>query len=329
MANFNKINIDGVPYDVEDTTARDSVAAESTARQQADTQLQQADTQLQQAITLEETAREQADTQLGQQISEETEAREQADAQLQQQIAGIDLYFPRVDLYSSVATSSSDPTTRTFTRVHFPSYTSLTLIPTGSLPSGPYNNCLYCLNQNAGMYTAMCNASLSGAYKLNGVEYPDRFTDGEAWSYMVLENGRFKQFVNKTDTSATQLMTMGDTIFGAWSPIILNGSKYDQSVYSSSGKYDEIVNHRHPRTVIASDGTSFDIIWFHGTLLGADGYTYDEMYSALSEFGYSWAYNLDGGGSCFGAVMDCPFTTCTDYNNPYYRPVPTLLGVKK
>lgn len=35
MANFNKINIDGVPYDVEDTTARNSVTEEAEARAQA------------------------------------------------------------------------------------------------------------------------------------------------------------------------------------------------------------------------------------------------------------------------------------------------------
>lgn len=70
MANFNKINIDGVPYDVEDTTARNSVAEEAEAREQA--------------ISAETTARQQADTQLGQRITEETTARQQADAELQQ-----------------------------------------------------------------------------------------------------------------------------------------------------------------------------------------------------------------------------------------------------
>lgn len=90
MASFNKINIDGVPYDVEDTTARNSVAEEAAAREQAiaaeTAARQQADTQLQNAIDLEETARKQADTQLQNAIDQEETAREQADAQLQQSI---------------------------------------------------------------------------------------------------------------------------------------------------------------------------------------------------------------------------------------------------
>lgn len=82
MANFNKINIDGVPYDVEDTTARDSVAEEADAREQAVTQLEQ-------QISEETTARQQAVTQLGRQISAEATAREQADSELQAAIKDI------------------------------------------------------------------------------------------------------------------------------------------------------------------------------------------------------------------------------------------------
>lgn len=93
MASFNKINIDGVPYDVEDTTARNSVAEEADVREQtisAETAArQQADTQLGQQIAAETEARKQADTQLGQQISAETKAREQADTQLQQAIENV------------------------------------------------------------------------------------------------------------------------------------------------------------------------------------------------------------------------------------------------
>lgn len=83
MAEFDKINIDAVSYNVKDTTARQQIADEITAREHADTQLQQAITAEQnarkQAITAEQTAREQA-------ITAEQTAREQADKKLQNDI---------------------------------------------------------------------------------------------------------------------------------------------------------------------------------------------------------------------------------------------------
>ena len=42
MAEFDKINIDAVSYNVKDTTARQQIADEIAARENADTQLQQA-----------------------------------------------------------------------------------------------------------------------------------------------------------------------------------------------------------------------------------------------------------------------------------------------
>ena len=42
MAEFDKINIDAVSYNVKDTTARQQINDEIAAREQADTQLQQA-----------------------------------------------------------------------------------------------------------------------------------------------------------------------------------------------------------------------------------------------------------------------------------------------
>ena len=61
MADFDKISIDRTYYNVKDTTARQQISAETTAREQADSRLSQ-------QISAETTAREQADTQLHQQI---------------------------------------------------------------------------------------------------------------------------------------------------------------------------------------------------------------------------------------------------------------------
>lgn len=82
MADFDKINIDAVSYNVKDSTARQQISYETTAREQADTRLSQ-------QIAKETGAREQADTQLTQQISAETTAREQADTQLGNRIDDI------------------------------------------------------------------------------------------------------------------------------------------------------------------------------------------------------------------------------------------------
>lgn len=79
---FDKINIDAVSYNVKDTTARQQIGDETTARKQEDSKLSQ-------QIGNETSAREQADTQLSQQISTETTAREHADTQLSQQIENL------------------------------------------------------------------------------------------------------------------------------------------------------------------------------------------------------------------------------------------------
>lgn len=64
---FDKINIDAVSYNVKDTTARQQISDEITARKQADTQLSQ-------QISAETTAREQADSQIKQEIEDEIAA---------------------------------------------------------------------------------------------------------------------------------------------------------------------------------------------------------------------------------------------------------------
>lgn len=79
---FDKINIDAVSYNVKDTTARQQISAETTAR-------------------------EQADTQFSQQISAETAAREQADTQLSQQITAATKYKTIVD-YGAVEGGTQD-----------------------------------------------------------------------------------------------------------------------------------------------------------------------------------------------------------------------------
>ena len=63
MPDFDKINIKGVQYNVKDTAAHKQISDETTARENADTQLSQ-------HIGDETAARKQADTQLSQQIGE-------------------------------------------------------------------------------------------------------------------------------------------------------------------------------------------------------------------------------------------------------------------
>ena len=79
---FDKINIDGIPYAVKDSEGRQLIAAEADAREEADNQLSQ-------QITKEQTAREEADSQLSQKISEEQSAREQADSQANSDIEAL------------------------------------------------------------------------------------------------------------------------------------------------------------------------------------------------------------------------------------------------
>lgn len=76
------------------------IAAETEAREQADTAEQtareQADTELGQQITAEQEARKQADTELGNKIAAEQSAREEADAELQEAISKAESGAPYV-----------------------------------------------------------------------------------------------------------------------------------------------------------------------------------------------------------------------------------------
>ncbi len=90
MADFDKININGVSYNVKDTTARKQIGAEITDREHADTTLSQ-------QIGEETTAREHADTQLSKQISDETTARKQAVADLTEQFSEITAWYRESD----------------------------------------------------------------------------------------------------------------------------------------------------------------------------------------------------------------------------------------
>lgn len=69
MADFDKINIDAVSYNVKDSTARQQISSETTAREQADTQLSQQIGNVSTSVQEETNAREQADSQLSQQIN--------------------------------------------------------------------------------------------------------------------------------------------------------------------------------------------------------------------------------------------------------------------
>lgn len=85
MADFDKINIEAVSYNVKDSFARQQIGKEVTNRENADNQLQT-------AIGAETTARENADTQLQTAIGAEATARENADTQLQNSIYQMQTY---------------------------------------------------------------------------------------------------------------------------------------------------------------------------------------------------------------------------------------------
>lgn len=119
--NAHKALFDAVyaKIDAEIAEVNEALAAETAARQAADTQLQnnidaettarkQADTQLQNNIDAEATAREQADTQLQNNIDAEETAREQADTNLQGQITSNDNDIST--LTTRVTTAESDIT---------------------------------------------------------------------------------------------------------------------------------------------------------------------------------------------------------------------------
>lgn len=86
MADFDKINIDAVPYNVKDSTARQQISNETNAREQADSQLSQQIENVSNSLADETTDREQAVTQLQQAIDTEKTDREQADAELENKI---------------------------------------------------------------------------------------------------------------------------------------------------------------------------------------------------------------------------------------------------
>ena len=94
MADFDKIKINGVPYNVKDTATAQAVAqVESDLAETNQTVHQQGQQIAQQGQTI---------TQQGQQIAAETKAREDADAELQNQINNISETYVNVKKYGAV-----------------------------------------------------------------------------------------------------------------------------------------------------------------------------------------------------------------------------------
>ena len=103
MADFDKIKINGVPYNVKDTATAQAVSQVGSDLTETKATVQQQGQQI--------TQQGQTIAQQGQQIAAETEAREQADAELREQIGNISETYVNVKKYGAVGDGVTDDTT--------------------------------------------------------------------------------------------------------------------------------------------------------------------------------------------------------------------------
>lgn len=145
------------------------------------------------------------------------------------------------------------------------------------------------------------NGPLLGPTVSNGlVAYNSATPTPEYWYLLLVKDGVVSVRKDTTHTAtAPDLVSEGyEFACCMWSPILLDGIKFDVSnIPSGDTNYNYILNRKHPRTLFAWDDDNWYVVVIEGRGYINLGANFDEMYNICNSLGLKNAVNMDGGHS--------------------------------
>ena len=145
------------------------------------------------------------------------------------------------------------------------------------------------------------NGPLAGPTVSNGLVVHDSTTPTpEYWYLLLVKDGAVsvRKDVSHAATASGLVSEGYEFACGVWSPILLDGVKFDVSnIPSSDSNYNYILNRKHPRTMFAWDDDNWYVVVIEGRGYINLGANFDEMYALSNSLGLKNAVNMDGGHS--------------------------------
>ena len=146
-----------------------------------------------------------------------------------------------------------------------------------------------------------CNGPLAGPTVSNGlIVYDSATPTPEYWYLLLIKDGvvSVQKDVSHATTASSLVSAGYEFACAVWSPILLDGVKFDVSnIPSGEADYNYILNRKHPRTLFAWDDDNWYVVVIEGRGYINHGATFDEMYSICNSLGLKNAVNMDGGHS--------------------------------
>ena len=145
------------------------------------------------------------------------------------------------------------------------------------------------------------NGPLAGPAVSNGlVVYDSSTPTREYWYLLLVKDGvvSVRRDVSHAATASGLVSEGYEFACGVWSPILLDGVKFDVSnIPSGDANYNYILNRKHPRTLFAWDNDNWYIVVIEGRGYINHGANFDEMYAISNSLGLTNVVNMDGGHS--------------------------------
>lgn len=174
-------------------------------------------------------------------------------------------------------------------------------------------------------YDITINAGNRGTYIFNGTPYVGPTRSG--WYYLAFKGLEYSFVPRLTEELPVDyLLEHYDNVIPSFSPLIVNGEKFDYTVLPKTDpNYEYIVNGNHNRQVFMVDNNDkWHTLIFDGRSRYNIGWTYDNLIEILLKMNAKNAFNLDGGGSCTSLVNNIP-VNFTPSTSPQGRPVVSVL----
>lgn len=145
------------------------------------------------------------------------------------------------------------------------------------------------------------NGPLAGPAVSNGlVVYDSSTLTREYWYLLLVKDGvvSVQKDISHAATASSLVSEGYEFACGVWSPILLDGVKFDVSnIPSGDANYNHILNRKHPRILFAWDNDNWYVVVIEGRGYINLGANFEDMYAICNSLGLKNAVNMDGGHS--------------------------------